>query len=137
MIARLRKRDNTADMTGELPNACVAALGRHLRPGLFKALCDAKRLELLARLITESEPITVSEAATCCGVHISGVSRHLAILRDAGVVRAEKRGREVTYQLDCDALVSTLRALADAIEDCRAQCCSAKQQDDEEEENLP
>ncbi len=49
---------------------------------------------------------------------ISVVSRHLATLRDAGVLQAERRGKEVFYTLKASSLVSTLRAIADAIETC-------------------
>jgi hypothetical protein len=41
------------------------------------------------------------------------------MLRDAGVLRAEKRGREMVYQLNFDALIAALRGLADALEACR------------------
>ncbi|MEO1369471.1 MAG: metalloregulator ArsR/SmtB family transcription factor [Acidobacteriota bacterium] len=99
------------------------ALRRLLRPELFKALGDATRLEVLMRLITAPAPQTVGEVADCCGVHLSGVSRHLAALKNAGVVRAERRGREVLYEADCAATTHALRGLADAIDACRARCC--------------
>ena len=98
------------------------ALQSQLRPELFRALCDPNRLTLVARLASASAPLTVTEASTCCGVHLSGVSRHLAMLRDAGVVRATRHGREVRYELDCGALASALRQFADALESCRAMC---------------
>ena len=110
--------------TQPLPAACATALAAQLRPEVFAALCDPTRLALVARLATASGPLTVTEAAGCCGVHISGTSRHLALLKSAGIVRAERQGREVRYELDCDALVGTLRGLADAIENCRAACCA-------------
>jgi len=103
----------------KLPDACLELLSKQLKPKLFKSLCDPSRLALLARLALSREPMTVTEASDCCGVHISGVSRHLALLRDAGVVRAQRRGREVVYQLDFDALIGALRGFADALEACR------------------
>ncbi len=106
-----------------LPAACAEALERHLRPELFRALCDSTRLAVLGRLATAARPLTVTEVSGCCGVHLSGVSRHLAILREAGVVQAEKQGREVRYALDCALLAGALRGLADALEQCRAACC--------------
>ncbi len=106
------------------PDDCRTALREHLRPELFRALCDPNRLTLVARLASANRPLTVTEAGTCCGVHISGVSRHLAMLRDAGVLQATKQGREVRYELDCGALASALRQLADALENCRAVCCA-------------
>jgi ArsR family transcriptional regulator len=70
-------------------------------------------------------PSTVTEAAGCCPVDLSVVSRHLAVLRDAGVVKAEKHGREVHYSLPHRELADTLRAMADAVERCcEPGCCT-------------
>lgn len=110
------------------PDESRTALREHLRPELFRALCDPNRLTLVARLAMASEPLTVTEAGTCCGVHISGVSRHLAMLRRAGVLHATKQGREVRYELDCGALASALRGLADALDGCRAVCCATNEE---------
>ena len=79
--------------TETVQETCRSALAAHLKPELFRALCDPSRLEILRRLAGASRPQTVTEIADCCGVHISGVSRHLALLRRAGVVRAAKHGR--------------------------------------------
>ena len=107
-----------------MPDACREALESQLRPELFKALCDPRRLALLARLAVAPRPLTVTEASACCGVHISGVSRHLAMLREAGVLVGERRGREVVYRVAVRHLVGVLRGLADAIESCcAAQAC--------------
>ena len=115
-----RFSDSTETLNATGP---AAGLERFLRPELFKALGDPTRVAVLRRLIFAAEPQTVSEIADCCGVHLSGVSRHLAALRDAGLVCAEKQGREVRYCLDCAAVTGTLRGLADAIDRCRAACC--------------
>ena len=112
------------DRISALPEACRRALKTHLKPELFRALSDPNRLTLVARLAAASEPLTVTEAADCCGVHLSGVSRHLAMLRDAGVVEAHRLGREVRYELDCEGLAAALRGAADALESCRAECCA-------------
>lgn len=101
----------------------VSALEDRLRPDLFRALGDPTRLEVLGRLITASGPQTVGQVAGCCGVHLSGVSRHLAVLRDAGIVDSERRGREVLYRLETEPLTRALRDLADAIDACRRACC--------------
>ncbi len=104
---------------------CAAALERHLQPSLFKALCDPSRLALLSRLATCGGSLSVSEASDCCGVHVSGTSRHLKMLEQAGVARAQRQGREVRYELNATALVAALRGLANAIEACCDQdgCC--------------
>ncbi len=107
-----------------LPDACTDSLERYLDPTIFRALGDPTRLALLARLAGASEPQTVTELSSCCGVHLSGVSRHLKMLHDAALIRSERRGREVRYRLDCAALTATLRGMADALEQCQANCCA-------------
>lgn len=92
---------------------------------LFKALGDPNRAALVAHL-GASGPSTMSEAARCCPVDLSVASRHLAILREAGVVRAERKGREVHYSVPHRALANTLRSLAEALEACCGHddhCC--------------
>lgn len=112
--------------------APVSEQGRRLeallRPEVFRALGDPNRLALLVRVATARAPMTVSEAADCCGVHISGASRHLAVLRDAGILEATKEGREVRYRVAFGDLVELLRGLAEALERCagpRGACCPA------------
>ena len=104
-----------------LPAPCVTALQEHLEPEFFQALCDPVRLALVAHLAASGRALTVTEASDCCGIHISGVSRHLALLKRAGVVLAEKHGREMHYRLEVGVLASTLRGVADALEGCWAQ----------------
>ena len=97
---------------------CCAGLGSVLSPKLFKALCDPNRLAILVRVAESCAPATVSQIAECCPVNLSVVSRHLAQLREAGVLSAEKRGKEVYYSARAEELVRTLRAIADALERC-------------------
>lgn len=98
--------------------ACCRQLDTLLEPALFRALGDPNRQTLMSRLAACGCSPTVGELATCCPVDLSVVSRHLTVLRQAGVVRAAKSGREVRYRLDDGFLVERLRALADAIEGC-------------------
>ena len=86
---------------------------------LFRALGDSNRLNILAGIASCcGSSRTVSEVAQDLPRDISVVSRHLATLRDAGVLRAERRGKEVHYFCCYEELVQTLRSLADAIEAC-------------------
>ena len=100
------------------PTCCDPAEGLSglLAPELFRSLADPVRLQVVARLAICPGAMTVSEVTDCCGVHLSGVSRHLKTLREAGVVEAEKVGREVRYRLVRDHLVGHLRQLADLLE---------------------
>ena len=114
--------------TTALPKACTDTLERYLDPAIFRALGDPTRLALLARLASTSGPLTVTELSSCCGVHLSGVSRHLKMLRDAALIQPERQGREVRYRLDCAALTATLRGMADALEQCQEECCAIQKE---------
>ena len=89
-----------------------------LEPKLFKALCDPTRVAVLSRLTELTEESTVSQVAACCTVDLSVVSRHLSVLREAGIVESEKRGKEVFYRVRYQDLSGSLRKLADAIDAC-------------------
>lgn len=102
----------------EAREPCCPDLAGLLDPALFRALGDPNRVALLAGLSRSGRPTTVSEAAECCPVDLSVVSRHLAVLREAGVVRAAKHGREVHYTVSHRSLATILRTLADALDAC-------------------
>jgi ArsR family transcriptional regulator len=106
---------------------CCAGLEDLMDPSLFRALSEPNRVALLIRLGRNGEPTTVTQAAACCPVDLSVVSRHLAVLRAAGVLRAAKQGREVRYTVSPD-LAASLRALADALD----ACCPPEAPPDEE-----
>ena len=111
----------TMTQTSKETEACVSCcpdLEALIDPGLFKALGDPNRVALLAGIGRMRRPTTVSEAAACCPVDLSVVSRHLAVLRRAGVVESAKSGREVRYTLSPATLAASLRSLADALEAC-------------------
>ena len=69
---------------------------------LFGALADPTRREILTTLQQGEAP--VHELATHFAMSRPAVSKHLAVLRDAGLVHEHKRGRENLYVLQRDAL---------------------------------
>lgn len=113
---------NNGDDNGPKEAECCSGLAELLSPQLFKALADPKRLSLLVRVAEGGGPNTISGVAKGSGVDMSVVSRHLAILREAGIIRCEKHGKEVLCNLRTDVVVRVLRQLADALE----SCCPAK-----------
>jgi DNA-binding transcriptional ArsR family regulator len=102
----------------EAPACCASGLQKLLSPRLFKALADPKRLSLFVRLADEGRPCTVGQLAEGSGVDLSVVSRHLATLREAGIIRCEKQGKEVWCSVRAGAVARILRDLADALETC-------------------
>ena len=99
-------------------------------PKFFKALCDPTRIAILVRLAETCRPCTVSRISEWFALDISVVSRHLATLRDAGVLQARKQGKEVHYTVPYSRLTGFLRGLADAIE----ACCPTDEPDQGESE---
>jgi ArsR family transcriptional regulator, arsenate/arsenite/antimonite-responsive transcriptional repressor len=99
-------------------NECCSGLKGLLEPKLFKALSDPKRLSLLVRLAEQREACTVGAIAEGSGVDMSVVSRHLGILRDAGVIDCQKRGKEVWCVVQTGIIAKLLRDLADALDAC-------------------
>jgi len=95
-----------------------SGLAQLLSPRLFKALSDPKRLSLFMRLAEDRTPCTVSQMADGSGVDFSVVSRHLAILREAGIIKCVKRGKELWCTVEVNAVPKVLRDLADALEAC-------------------
>ena len=83
---------------------------------LLKALGEFNRLSLVYELCQCKAPKNAMCLCSCCGVDASGVSRHLKILAQQGVLRSEKKGRETTYSLNREEVATNLRALADIVE---------------------
>jgi DNA-binding transcriptional ArsR family regulator len=83
-----------------------------LQADVLKTLANARRLDILHALA--HGPLEVGRLAAAVGASQPNVSQHLAILRSAGVVDAERVGREVRYRLsDPDVIVacSLMRAV--------------------------
>ena len=81
-------------------------------------LLDPTRLRLLGCMIKCGRACSVGEVAECCSVDLSVVSRHLQALARAGLAVPSRTGRTVAYAVQSERLCASLRALADAIEDC-------------------
>jgi ArsR family transcriptional regulator len=116
--------------------SCSDELSKWLTPAFFKALADPNRVALLQHLARGGKEQTVSDISCCCPVDLSVVSRHLGVLRDAGILSAEKRGREVYYTVQIKELTALLRKLADALEACcpDGTCIQRSKEDESEQE---
>jgi DNA-binding transcriptional ArsR family regulator len=77
----------------------------------FKALSDPTRREIL-RLLGERE-LTVGEIVERFEISQPAISRHLAVLRAAGLVSALRQGQNVVYSLDTTVVQDVVRTLLD------------------------
>ena len=82
---------------------------------IFKALGHPVRL-LMADALREGEKC-VCELQALSGLDMSTVSKHLSLLREAGIVSAEKRGTSMYYRLSMCCLDSFLACTAEMIQD--------------------
>jgi DNA-binding transcriptional ArsR family regulator len=93
---------------------------------IFRALSDPTRLRLV-KLLSDQSPdersgmcngqkfLCVNALAHKLGVTQSAVSQHLRVLRQAGLVRGERRGPFVHYSLDKDGLEHYRSALRETL----------------------
>lgn len=80
---------------------------------IFAALGDGTRLALLDRL-EGGRTLSVSELRDGLALTRQGVSKHLKVLEEAGVVSHERVGRESRYALEPAALLEA-RAYLDRV----------------------
>lgn len=70
--------------------------------GTWEALADPTRRSIVEHLA--SGELTAGEVAARFDAARPGISRHLRVLREAGVVEAQERGRQRVYRLAPAAL---------------------------------
>ena len=70
---------------------------------LFKILGVDSRIKII-ELLKQRGPLGVNEMSKSLGITPSAVSQHLKILKHAGLVRNERKGYWIPYQIDPVAL---------------------------------
>lgn len=70
---------------------------------LFKVLSVESRIKILDLLKTKG-PLGASELSQALGITPSAISQHLKALRYAGLVRGERKGYWLPYEIDQSAL---------------------------------
>lgn len=75
----------------------------------FRALADGTRRDILSLL--RRGPRTSGEIAAEFHSSWPTISRHLAVLRDAGLVTTERRGQEIYYELNTSVFEDLVQVL--------------------------
>jgi ArsR family transcriptional regulator len=83
------------------------------------AIADVNRILIL--YVLHQKPTTVNELAQAIGVSQPTASRHLKILRDSGLVQAERQGINVEYRLADPRVIEALDTLRAILRDQLAQ----------------
>ncbi len=89
---------------------------------LFKALCEQVRVDIV-KFLTAHGRCDVRTVAAHFPQDASVVSRHLAVLHQAGVVRREKEGRHVFFEVDGPAIVERMEKILGRFRNIVPLCC--------------
>ncbi len=75
----------------------------------FRALADPTRREIIELL--RGGPLTSGEIAAHFQSAWATISRHLGVLRDAGLILAERHGQQIVYELNTTVVEDVIHHL--------------------------
>jgi DNA-binding transcriptional ArsR family regulator len=79
---------------------------------IYRALSDPTRRRVLALL--RERDMTAGELAGHFELAAATMSGHFAVLKDAGLIQADRAGTTITYRLNVSVLEEAMMALMDA-----------------------
>jgi len=85
---------------------------------MFKALAVDTRIGII-ELLKSKGPLGVKNIAELLGITPAAVSQHLKILKQAGLVRNERKGYWIPYSIDEEALENCRQVLSEV---CTCGC---------------
>lgn len=88
---------------------------------MFKVLSVTSRIKIID-LLKQRGAMGANELADAIGITPSAVSQHLKVLRYAGLVRSERKGYCLPYEVDPEALAQCHELLSDV---CTCGCQGA------------
>ena len=81
---------------------------------VFKALAHPSRIFVVTELAKGER--CVCELTEMIGADTSTVSKHLTVLKNVGIVKDEKRGTQVYYQLRCACVLNFITCVEEVIQ---------------------
>ncbi len=99
------------EATGERAHARAAERKEifTLHAEFCKTLSDANRLLIIHEL--SGEELAVNELALRLGLHQSNTSKHLALMKDHGLVKARREGSTIYYSLADPRIFEAIKLL--------------------------
>jgi len=82
---------------------------------LMKALADPTRLTIVAALWKADQPVCICDFTASLSLSKPTISHHMAKLKEAGLVEAEKNGIWIYYRLSDDLAPASRRIVAELI----------------------
>ncbi len=89
------------------------------RVRVVKAMAHTTRMFIVDELSRTGER-SVSELTEMVGADISTVSKHLSLLKNAGIIADDKRGNQVYYRLRVPCILDFFRCIESVIS-CKGQ----------------
>jgi DNA-binding transcriptional ArsR family regulator len=102
--------DARAHRPRRAPGAAARAASSEAVARVFAALGDATRLRLVA-VLCAGGALSIAQLTANTEISRQGVTKHLQVLADAGVVRDLKQGRERLWQLEPEQIAQAQRSL--------------------------
>jgi ArsR family transcriptional regulator len=84
------------------------------RADILRSIAHPSRLLIIEML--ELSPRYVGELTAAVGADITTVSKHLSVLKRAGLVRVEKHGTYSEYSLVCDCVTHMIDCVEDGMD---------------------
>jgi ArsR family transcriptional regulator len=108
----MRAMTGCCEVTPEERVAVVQAKDEAERlAGVFKALSDETRVRIVQRLLEASQPLCECHVVELFDLSQPTINYHLKMLREVGVVEAEKRGVWNYYWVSPKAVLEIVRSL--------------------------
>ena len=92
-----------------LPIETISKSKASIRASVIKSLAHPSRILLIDAL--KQQELCVCELTAVVGADISTVSKHLTILKAAGLIGVEKRGMNQYYHLKCPCIEDFFRCV--------------------------
>lgn len=103
---------------------------------LFKVLSVTSRIRII-ELLREKGPLGVRKMAETLGITPSAVSQHLKVLRYAGLVRNERKGYMLPYEIDHAAMAQCKEVITEVCNcGCKGSCRSEGKNANSPEQDL-
>jgi DNA-binding transcriptional ArsR family regulator len=133
LVSKRQPETNAVDSTAASPprsraaatrakTNAVAALADTLDTNFFKAIAEPVRQQILLILLQEGR-MNVQSVASHLVQDRSVVSRHLAFLEQAGLLRSYRVQRFTEYELDGPAVIERFERVLSQLRTAAALCC--------------
>ena len=102
-----------------MDNNSLAHEINQLHAGICSAISEPHRILLLYAVA--DKPLNVNGLAEAVGISQSAASRHLKVLRERGLIQAQREGVQVIYSLADERFIQALDMLREVMLDQLAQ----------------